>query len=61
MISREKHTDWLAELTINSSLKSDLGITILGKSFKKETNLINGSPAYLLKTLINTKTVLPTL
>ena len=55
MISREKHTDWLAELTINSSLKSDLGITILGKSFKKETNLINGSPAYLLKTLIEEK------
>ena len=55
MISREKHTDWLAELTINSSLESDLGISILGKSFKKETNLINGSPAYLLKTLIEEK------
>ncbi len=55
MISREKHTDWLAELTINSSLESDLGIAILGKSFKKETNLINGSPAYLLKTLIEEK------
>jgi len=30
-------------------------IFILGKSFKKETNLTNGSPAYLLKNLIEEK------
>ncbi len=55
MISREKHTDWLADLAIKSSSESGLNITILGKSFKKETNLINGSPSYLLKTLIEEK------
>lgn len=52
MISREKHTEWLANLTIDKATSNNLDIFILGKSFKKETNLTNGSPAYLLKTLI---------
>ena len=55
MISREKHTEWLAELTIQKSIEKQMEIFILGKSFKKETNLINGSPAYLLKNLIEEK------
>jgi len=55
MISREKHTEWLAELTIQKSIEKQLEIFILGKSFKKETNLTNGSPAYLLKNLIEEK------
>jgi UDPglucose 6-dehydrogenase len=55
MISREKHTEWLAELTIQKSIEKQMEIVILGKSFKKETNLINGSPAYLLKHLIEEK------
>ena len=55
MISREKHTEWLAELTIQKSIEKQMEIFILGKSFKKETNLTNGSPAYLLKNLIEEK------
>tara|TARA_B100000900_G_scaffold100235_1_gene82899 strand:- start:23828 stop:25072 length:1245 start_codon:yes stop_codon:yes gene_type:complete len=55
MISREKHTEWLAELTIQKSIEKQMEIFILGKSFKKETNLTNGSPAYLLKHLIEEK------
>ena len=55
MISREKHTEWLAELTIQKSIEKQMEIFILGKSFKKETNLVNGSPAYLLKNLIEEK------
>ncbi len=55
MISREKHTEWLAELTIQKSIEKQMEIIILGKSFKKETNLTNGSPAYLLKHLIEEK------
>lgn len=55
MISREKHTEWLAELTIQKSIEKQMEIVILGKSFKKETNLTNGSPAYLLKNLIEEK------
>ena len=54
-ISREKHTEWLAELTIQKSIEKQMEIFILGKSFKKETNLTNGSPAYLLKNLIEEK------
>ena len=57
MISREKHTEWLAELTIQKSIEKQMEIFILGKSFKKETNLTNGSPAYLLKNLIEEKTI----
>ena len=55
MVSREKHTEWLAELTIQKSIEKQMEIVILGKSFKKETNLTNGSPAYLLKNLIEEK------
>jgi len=55
MISREKHTEWLADLTIEYSKKNDLEIMILGKSFKKETNLVNGSPSYLLNSLLKEK------
>ncbi len=55
MISREKHTEWLAELTIQKSIEKQMEIFILGKSFKKETNLTNGSPAYLLNNLIEEK------
>jgi UDPglucose 6-dehydrogenase len=55
MISREKHTEWLADLAIEYALSNSLEIMILGKSFKKETNLINGSPSYLLEALIKEK------
>ena len=55
MISREKHTEWLADLSIDYSKSTGLEIVILGKSFKKETNLINGSPSYLLNSILEEK------
>ena len=55
MISREKHTEWLADLSIDYSKSTGLEIVILGKSFKKETNLINGSPSYLLNSILKEK------
>lgn len=59
MISREKHTEWLADLAIHYSSTNSLEIMILGKSFKKETNLINGSPSYLLDSILKEKSYSP--
>lgn len=53
MKCRENQTEWLANLIIEN--KSDLDIIILGKTFKKETNLVVGSPSILLKNLLNEK------
>ena len=36
MISREKHTEWLAELTIQKSIEKQMEIFILGKVLKKK-------------------------
>jgi UDPglucose 6-dehydrogenase len=52
MICREKQTDWLAELTVEEHERTNLPIVILGKCFKKETNLTVGSPAILLKNIL---------
>ena len=48
MIAREKQTEWLADLM----LEHDLPKAILGYSFKAETNLTVGSPALLLKNIL---------
>lgn len=53
MICREKQTEWLANIIIEN--KSDLPIIILGKTFKKETNLVVGSPSILLKNILTEK------
>lgn len=50
MICREKQTEWLADIIIEN--KNDLPIVILGKTFKKETNLVVGSPSILLKNIL---------
>ena len=55
MIGREKQTEWLADLVIEH--KSDLPVIILGKSFKEETNLTVGSPAILLKNILDERDV----
>jgi UDPglucose 6-dehydrogenase len=52
---RENQTEWLADLIIQKS--QDLPIVILGKTFKKETNLTVGSPSILLKNLLDEKGV----
>ena len=50
MICRENQTDWLSDLILEN--KSNLPIIILGKTFKKETNLVVGSPSILLKNIL---------
>jgi UDPglucose 6-dehydrogenase len=50
MLCRENQTDWLSDLIIE--YKQDLPIVILGKTFKKETNLTVGSPSILLKNIL---------
>ena len=50
MICREKQTEWLADLIVEH--KGVLPVTILGKCFKKETNLTVGSPSILLKNIL---------
>ena len=48
MMAREKQTEWLARLMMEWELPK----YILGKSFKPETNITTGSPAILLKNIL---------
>lgn len=50
MMQRETQTDWLADLVEEHSHGRPL--VILGKSFKPETNIVVGSPALLLRNLL---------
>lgn len=53
MVCREDQTDWLADIVEKEHKDSGLGIVILGKCFKKETNLTVGSPSILLDNLLS--------
>lgn len=55
MLSREKQTEWLADLIIEYHEVSKLPVVILGKSFKPQTNLTVGSPSILLANLLSEK------
>ena len=55
MKQRENQTEWLAELIIKES--KGMPINILGKTFKSETNLTLGSPAILLKNILEEKKI----
>ena len=55
MICRENQTEWLADLIEEN--KADLDVVILGKCFKKETNLTVGSPSILLKNILDEKNI----
>lgn len=55
MMAREDQTAWLANLIGEQSLKHKLPIVILGKAFKADMNLAIGSPAILLKNILNEK------
>ena len=57
MIARERQTDWLADLIMNEMNLHELPLVILGKSFKKETNITVGSPAVLLANILKEKNV----
>lgn len=50
MMQREKQTEWLADLIEEHA--EGRPITILGKSFKSETNITTGSPSILLKNIL---------
>ena len=55
MDCREMQTEWLGDIIIEEKEKNNLPIIILGKTFKKETNLILGSPSILLKNILEEK------
>lgn len=54
MIARERQTQWLAELMEARDPRGEVPMlkVVLGKSFKPETNITVGSPAMLLKNLL---------
>jgi UDPglucose 6-dehydrogenase len=54
MRARENQTEWLGKLVAEEAQRTDrhLPIVILGKSFKPETNITTGSPATLLKNVL---------
>ena len=55
MKCREDQTEWLADIIIENKIKNNLPIIILGKTFKKETNLVTGSPSVLLRNILEEK------
>lgn len=55
MIGREKQTEYLANIVQIKFNETKLDIIILGKAFKAETNLVDGSPSILLKNILNEK------
>lgn len=57
MYCRENQTDWLSDIIESEHKKAGLPVIILGKTFKKETNLVVGSPSILLKNLLDEKNV----
>jgi len=52
MVCREKQTEWLGNMLIAKSKETGLKPIILGKCFKKETNLTVGSPSVLMKNMM---------
>lgn len=52
MIGRENQTEYLANIIQRKFNETKLDIVILGKAFKAETNLLDGSPSVLLKNIL---------
>jgi UDPglucose 6-dehydrogenase len=52
MQARECQTEWLARVVIRYTESSRLPVSILGYAFKAESNLVTGSPALLLKSIL---------
>lgn len=52
MVCREKQTEWLGDMLIAKANETGLKPIILGKCFKKETNLTVGSPSILMKNMM---------
>lgn len=53
MQAREAHAKWLAKMVDDHAFVSELPVTILGRSFKPETNIETGSPALLVANFLN--------
>jgi UDPglucose 6-dehydrogenase len=51
--ARESGTEWLGDLCLAEAVKASLPIVILGKAYKRGTNLTVGSPAILLKNILD--------
>jgi UDPglucose 6-dehydrogenase len=52
-VAREEHTRWLASVAVHWSHMSGLPIVILGKSYKPEVAMLDGSPALLLADILD--------
>lgn len=52
MLCREKQAQWLARMLRDEHKRSELSVVILGKAFKPETNLIDGSSAILVGNIL---------
>jgi UDPglucose 6-dehydrogenase len=52
MEARYGHTEWLADLIMDTAAQAKLPIVILGRSFKKDSNIVIGSPAVLLLNIL---------
>lgn len=50
MEQRERQTEWLADLI--EAHRAGRGVVILGRSFKPESNILTGSPALLLESIL---------
>ena len=57
MQCRENQTEWLSKLILEEHNNSELDIIILGKTFKKETNLVVGSTSILLRNILEESNV----
>ena len=55
MKKREKQTDFFVGIIENKIKETGLPVCILGKSFKPETNMVEGSPSILVKNLLNAR------
>jgi UDPglucose 6-dehydrogenase len=58
MSAREDQTEWLCDIIDQNSREEDQ-VYILGKSFKPETNIQTGSPAVLLKNILEERGLSP--
>lgn len=56
-IAREEHTRWLAGIAVHWAEMTKLPIVILGKSYKPEVAMLDGSPALLLADMLRESNV----
>lgn len=55
MTARERQTNWIASIALESSAASGLPIVVLGRAFKPEVNSSVGSPSLLLLNLLESE------